>query len=263
MRKISITVSETSQCTIHTTEHEEWEQDGFCADFFLPNNNLLEREYLYIVKKQVEGIEWITLEGNKFVFDLELVRQTFRQLFENCSWMKGRVSLSPDVDTDIQSGFPIVSFYISKGEIELSSPKKIFLSHKSSNKPMVRNYFGLLKELGFNPWLDEDAMVAGVNPDRGIIEGFKESCACVFFITPEFVDEKFLADEIDNARHEKREKGDNFSIITLQFQDAQGNVGLIPDLLKRTIWKSPSNDLEAVREIVRALPIKLGSPDWK
>ncbi|WKL04468.1 toll/interleukin-1 receptor domain-containing protein [Paenibacillus amylolyticus] len=112
----------------------------------------------------------------------------------------------PEIDTDISNGNPIVSFYKSKEEIELNSPKKIFLSHKSSNKPMVRNYFNLLKELGFEPWLDEDAMVAGVNADRSIIQGFKDSCACVFFITSEFVDERFLSDEIENARHEKKEK---------------------------------------------------------
>ncbi|MBN3525061.1 toll/interleukin-1 receptor domain-containing protein [Paenibacillus apiarius] len=263
MRKISITISETNTQTIHLTEHEDWEEDGFCADFFIVNKNIPEKEYLYIVKKQSANLKWLNVEGNRFIFDLGLLKQTYDKLFIDCDWMKGMVCLPPHNDIDIINKIPVVSFHMSKGEIEMNTPKKIFLSHKSSNKPMVRNYFNLLKELGYEPWLDEDAMVAGVNPDRGIVEGFKDSCACVFFITPEFKDEKFLADEIDNARHEKRQKGDKFSIITLQFQDEHGNVGVVPELLQRAIWKTPSNELEAFKEIVRALPIKLGSPIWR
>lgn len=69
--------------------------------------------------------------------------------------------------------------------------------------------------------------------------------------------------EIDLAVQQKREKEDRFSIITLVFSDAGGDVTEIPDLLKPYAWKSPSTPLEALREIVRALPVAPGTGDWK
>jgi hypothetical protein len=73
------------------------------------------------------------------------------------------------------------------------SPMRIFLSHKGFNKPLVREFATTLSMLGFEPWLDEDAMPAGTNLERGILKGFVDSCAAVFFVTPEFKDEDFLA----------------------------------------------------------------------
>jgi hypothetical protein len=106
------------------------------------------------------------------------------------------------------------------------APMKIFLSHKGFNKPLVREFATTLSLLGFDPWLDEDAMVAGTNLERGILKGFADSCAAVFFVTPEFKDEAFLATEVDYAIQEKRKKGGRFSIITLVFGEgaAKGNV---------------------------------------
>lgn len=39
---------------------------------------------------------------------------------------------------------------------------KIFLSHKTINRDRVRKYSDILALLGFQPWLDEDSMVAGI-----------------------------------------------------------------------------------------------------
>lgn len=134
------------------------------------------------------------------------------------------------------------------------SPMKIFLSHKSEDKvKLVRDYKQTLQLLGFDPWIDEDAMVAGANLERGILQGFKESCAVVFFITENFSDERFLATEIDYALRRKRED-ENFAIITIVFtEDAQ-----IPDILMPYVWKKVSTQLEGLREIIKALPLALG-----
>ena len=94
------------------------------------------------------------------------------------------------------------------------APMRIFLSHKGSNKAWVRQFKTTLALLGFDPWFDKDAMPAGTNLERGILKGFTNSCAAVFFITPEFKDESFLATEVDYAIEEKREKTDKFAIIT-------------------------------------------------
>lgn len=135
---------------------------------------------------------------------------------------------------------------------------KIFLSHKGADKPLVRSYKKTLEVLGFDVWLDEDSMPAGTALHRGILQGFKDSCAAIFFITPNYKDEGFLETEVNYAITEKMNKGDRFAIITLVFSDDNGKVGEVPELLKTYVWKRPSDSLEAIQEIVKALPVKLG-----
>ncbi len=143
-----------------------------------------------------------------------------------------------------------------------TTPMKVFLSHKGVDKPKVREFKKTLEILGFEPWLDEDAMHAGVELERAIAQGFKDSCAAVFFVTPNYIDEQYLATEVNYAIAEKRKKGNKFSIITLVYE-INGQKGEVPDLLAPYLWKAPKNDLEAFRELVRALPIKAGDIYWK
>jgi hypothetical protein len=123
----------------------------------------------------------------------------------------------------------------------LERQQRIFLSHKGADKPLVRRFFGVLKAIGFDPWLDEDAMTAGVELERGILRGFKDSCAAVFVITPNYVDEGYLRTEMNYAVAEKRAKGDRFAIITIVFADKKGQKGAVPDLLKQYVWKEPGD----------------------
>ena len=141
-------------------------------------------------------------------------------------------------------------------------PMKIFLSHKGTDKALARRYHSILRELGFDPWLDEDAMSAGTELERGILLGFRESCAAVFFVTPNFADENFLATEVDYAIAEKRSKLEKFSIITLVFEHSEKR-GVVPDLLRRYVWKEPSDELTGLREILRALPVRVGDVRWR
>lgn len=139
---------------------------------------------------------------------------------------------------------------------------KIFLSHKSADKPLVRQYKQLLVELGFDPWLDEDAMQAGAELERSLLKGFADSCAAVFFVTPNYKDENYLASEVDYAIQEKRKKDDRFQIITLVFSE-EGKKGAIPDLLRHYVFKEPATDLTAFHEILRARPLQVGSSYWQ
>lgn len=143
--------------------------------------------------------------------------------------------------------------------IPLPNEIKIFLSHKNENKELVRRYYNSLKILGFNPWMDESNMVAGSNLERELLQGFKESCAVIFFITEHFKDERYLATEIDYAVQQKRKKGRKFSIITLTYPDSSE----VPELLATYIHRPVSNDLDGFLEVIKALPIELGPPRWK
>ena len=136
---------------------------------------------------------------------------------------------------------------------------KIFLSHKSVDKPLVYRYYNALKAVGFDPWLDEPDMPAGANLEREVLRGFEESCAAVFFITENFRDERYLAAEVDYAVMQKRKKDKKFTIITLRYT----NAAPVPGLLTPYIYKDVANDLEGFYEIVRALPIELGPVRWK
>jgi hypothetical protein len=137
------------------------------------------------------------------------------------------------------------------------------LSHKGSDKPKVRQFKATLELLGLRPWLDEDAMPAGTELERGISQGFKDSCAVVFFVTPDFKDENFLATEVNYAIREKRTKDDQFQIITLCLHGKDGDKGQVPELLQPYVWKTPHTDLEALQEILKALPIRVGGTQWK
>lgn len=146
--------------------------------------------------------------------------------------------------------------------LEMQKPKDIFLSHKSPDKVLVREVAMTLRSIGLSPWLDEDRMKAGANLERALRQGFHESCAAVFFVTPRFVDDSYLASEIDYAIAEKRVKGDRFSIITLLIPGDDGSFGDVPNLLRTYVWKQVQ-PIEVVRTIVEALPIQCGAPAWR
>lgn len=143
------------------------------------------------------------------------------------------------------------------------TPMKIFLSHKGADKSVVRDFDKTLKAIGFEPWLDEDAMVAGDTLERALLKGFNDSCAVIFFVTENFLDENYLETEINYALAQKRAKKDKFAIITLCFNRG-GKRGLVPEILKTSyLYKEPATDLEALREIIRALPIRVGDVRWR
>jgi hypothetical protein len=146
--------------------------------------------------------------------------------------------------------------------LAMQKPKDIFLSHKGIDKPFVREIANTLRAISFSPWLDEDRMPAGTNLERGIRKGFEDSCAAVFFVTPNFKDENYLATEIDYALQEKRAKGERFQIITLLLKDENGNTGNVPKMLNPYVWKEIEN-IEVIRTIVAALPIQAADIIWK
>lgn len=148
-------------------------------------------------------------------------------------------------------------------DLRMSDSKKVFLSHKGVDKKLVSEFKDTLEMIGYEPWLDEDAMPAGTALERALLKGMQDSCGVVFFITPSFKDEGYLETEITYAIQQKRNKGDKFAIVTLQFVDEEGNTGEIPELLKTYVWKKPRTHLHALREIIRALPIKVCGVDWR
>lgn len=216
------------------------------------------------------NIGWLQFSKPNWRFSSEKFKRVFPQ-YSSEEWLQGDFFL--ELEHDIRTHSPTVGggishstfcrFYLTPEIIMDQRPKKIFLSHKSVNKELVRDFKNALKIINLDPWLDEDDMPAGIALHRGIREGFRKSCAAVFFITPEFKDESFLADEIDYAKQEKTEKKERFAIITLVFKGQDGNKGKVPELLKQFVYKEPKSDLQAFVEIIRALPLQIPEAIWK
>jgi hypothetical protein len=145
------------------------------------------------------------------------------------------------------------------GRIAGPNETKLFLSHKTVDKPLVYRYYDALKQVGLDPWLDDPNMAAGADLASEIVRGFEESCAAVFFLTENFTEGDHLAAEIQHAVSQKQKKERKFAIITLRYP----NAAPIPQLLLPYIHKEVDNDLQGFRELVRGLPLELGPPRWK
>jgi hypothetical protein len=227
----------------------------------------------------VAKIDWLRLERGHWVIDADMLKRSYpddHKYYGYEEWLVGKLVVELEMESVLQEPPPMSKppddHYIRKNfydryvtecrflvnkEIALEqAPKKIFLSHKSLDKGLVRRFKAALEVVGFDVWLDEDAMAAGAELERSLIKGFNDSRAAVFFITPNYVDDGYLATEVDYAIAERREKREGFSIITLVFKDDQGKEGQVPPLLRKYVWKHPADELSAFVEIVRALPME-------
>lgn len=247
----------------------KYDEEGLYLSFPI-SADLKKRNALLAMQEVLtkNNITWLYDDSSHWIINLDSFFSYFPNL-KRQTWLTGVVESSVEFDIRDRMVFDkpkkeaFVQFIVTEREIIAAMPKRIFLSHKGVNKPMVREYFTVLKTLGFDPWLDEDAMIAGMPLDRALLNGMKESCAAVFFVTPDYKDEKYLADEIDYAKNQKREKGDKFSIITLVLKDAVGNKGIVPELLKKFVWKEPNSEIGGLIEILKALPICVAKIDWR
>lgn len=193
------------------------------------------------INKSIINVDEIT-ESNK---------QEVRKLIEDYLSLDnkdGVIFLSPEIS------IPNEYYLLMKKHEKVMNirPNKIFLSHKSVNKDFVRGVNDALKTIGYNTWLDEESMNAGANLNRSIMKGINDSCAVVFFITPDFKDEKYIANEIDHAIDEKTNRPDEFEIITIVIGD-----GLVPKILSKYVWKNVTTEIQAYTEIIKSLPIKV------
>lgn len=227
-------------------------------------------EFSEILKEDLpkNNIEWLWHEAGAWKLNSDLFKNSYDN-YASEEWLNGTIEPAISIEHkrekifDRENDKTYYKFIITPDMIQQQMPKKIFLSHKGINKPLVRQFSNALQILGLSPWLDEDAMNAGTDLERGLLSGFEDSCAAVFFITPDFKDESYLASEVNYAISQKRKKANKFSIITLVFSDAAGKKGTVPDLLRQYVWKEPESDLSALVEIVKALPVKIGEIGWQ
>lgn len=175
-----------------------------------------EYDILQILKEDLSknGNKWLSYEGRKWQFNSADFKKEIEG-FEAEEWLNGTIIPEISIDHKRRTVFDReeeTTFYkiiITPDMVSDQMPRRIFLSHKGTNKPLVKNFAFALRAVGLTPWLDEEAMHAGVNLERGLIAGFNESCAAVFFVTPDFKDEAYLASEVNYAIAQKRKKATN------------------------------------------------------
>lgn len=259
--------------------------DGKIQISFERLGKLSDREMVREVSSIVNRgrFEFIRPIGKRWVVNADFFRKNYPEHDKYPDWFRGELSLelefeyeekdeprysftNADIPTREQTRKSYKTFatiLMTEEIIMEQAPMKIFLSHKGVDKKLVRRYKKALEVVGFEPWLDEDAMPAGTNLDRAILQGMQISCAAVFFITPNYVDDGYLAKEIDYAIHEEQVKTGRFKIIALVLEDESGKKGEVPPMLRRFVFQAPDHELTGFYEIIRGLPIQLGAPSWK
>lgn len=271
---------------------DDYIDDGVTISFPLPMQ-LNEREALNYLKVHLPEKErqWLGFDKKKWVINLSGFREVFKDgivnMIEkerekhdqsegmlyvsfytptslNLELFKGDIVIDPEVSHRdfFKESKTTVNFIFNYDMLMDNQAKRIFLSHKSADKPMVRAYRDMLKALGFDPWMDEDDLRAGDKLHRGIEKGFRDSCAVIFFVTKNYVDEKYLATEVDYAISQKYEKGDQFSIITLVMGEGNEQPE-VPRLLDQYVFKHPKTQFDGLKEILKALPLKLDGTSFK
>jgi hypothetical protein len=220
-------------------------------------------------------VSFLKQQGKQWIFDPTAFRQSFladgstpahQQFADSVSWIERVLIVEPVHSSALDDrgrSRSRLEFSIYREDYLLNKKSRLFLSHRGADKPMVRRFYSTLKLLGFDPWLDEEDIAGGAELHRALQQGMKDSCAAIFFITPQFTDEKYLRGELNLAVQEKTEKGDRFTILALAMKDDKGEKGSVPDLLHQWVWKEPENELQALSDIIRAIPIQVGPPSWK
>lgn len=132
-------------------------------------------------------IEWLRfVRQGHWLFDCENFKKQFPD-YSNEAWLRGKVLLAVDLEErreTVGSGGwkheedrTSYQFIITPNIAKEQMPKKVFLSHKSADKDIVRRYKAALTSVGIDAWLDEDAMPAGTELERELLKGFEDSCA--------------------------------------------------------------------------------------
>ena len=126
----------------------------------------------------------------------------------------------------------------------------VFLSHSTKDKDFVRPVNETLNRIGLKTWYDEDKLVAGDYLDYSLNFGVRKSSSIVFFISKNFVFDRFLKQEIEYAINEERER-EFFQIIPILIDNESSKK--IPHLLKRFIAKRAPDKQSAVKIILESL----------
>lgn len=110
---------------------------------------------------------------------------------------------------------------------------KVFLCHSSKDKPAVRNLYQQLRDDGFDPWLDEEALLPGQDWDQEIRKAVRTSDVVVVCLSRTSVTKAgYVQKEIRFALDVADTQPENtIFIIPLKFEECD-----VPERLLRWQW---------------------------
>jgi hypothetical protein len=110
---------------------------------------------------------------------------------------------------------------------------KVFLTHASGDKPVVRELYLKLKRDGFRPWLDEEDLIAGQVWSTTIRKTIEETDVVVFCLSKQSITkEGFIQKEMKQALDLADEKPEGtIFFIPIRLDDCE-----VPYSLKRWHW---------------------------
>jgi len=129
---------------------------------------------------------------------------------------------------------------------------KVFLCHASENKPIVKGLSDDLASAGFEPWLDTEVLLPGMNWDMEIKLGLRASDAVIVCVSSVLVDkEGYIQKEMRFAQD-------------IQDEKPSGTIFLIPLLLDKCKIPYKLQDIQwgdysapdGFEKLVRALNIR-------
>ncbi|MFT3894714.1 MAG: toll/interleukin-1 receptor domain-containing protein [Anaerolineales bacterium] len=110
---------------------------------------------------------------------------------------------------------------------------KVFLCHASENKPIVKDLYNDLVAAGYNPWLDSEVLLPGMDWDREIKLGLDASDAVIVCVSSVLVDkEGYIQKELRLAQeHAMMMRPGTIFLIPLRLDDCP-----LPYELKDIQW---------------------------
>ena len=119
---------------------------------------------------------------------------------------RGEAAVVQELKDLLEPEVPAVSAETTDGTIE-SDRFDVFLSHASEDKGEVRVFAERLREAGIRPWLDEEQMVVGVNPQSAVASGIRASHHILLWVTSHWLDKEWTHWELELVHKQRTDQG--------------------------------------------------------
>jgi hypothetical protein len=141
------------------------------------------------------------------------------------------------------------------------STAKVFLSHNSSDKPLVEKVADALCRLGIIPWLDINMMSPGISLTLQLKEAIHNQTAIALFLSKKAASSKWVQEELSEAIRLEDEGKNKDWIIPIYLSDPLDVVSTFPLLADR--WLTPNRDrVDRLGIAIDSLPTTIkNSPD--
>ena len=177
-------------------------------------------------------------------------RGTLHELIQICQKLRPRVAWAEYIPLDKRK-----SPELAKPQLTQARYVQIFLCHASPDKAAVRELYKKLKADGFEPWLDEENILAGQNWELEIIKALRACDVIIVCLSKESVSKTgYIQKEIRFALDRALEQPEGaIFLIPLKLQPCE-----LPESLNRYQWVRYFEE-DGYQRLTRALRARAAS----